>query len=208
MLIFSFNKCASVDDIDIHLCNVIDIIDNNNRDETYLDNFFIYFKILNHSINKGRYYEIIIEVFTSLFGTVTYTFCIYFYILIIRYLSPVHTIFYNLIYAFCVRIIYLLISATTNSNDNQASFNIGISISNGILDFFSGFGIFVYCEIIELNFCNFQYNLRKNIIKRGEDDFKINRTSEINSSLNDNDEDKDDESENNDSLSINYCELK
>lgn len=40
MLIFSFNKCASVDDIDIHLCNVVDIVDNNNREETYLDNFF------------------------------------------------------------------------------------------------------------------------------------------------------------------------
>ena len=208
MLIFSFNKCASVDDIDIHLCNVVDIVDNNNREETYLDNFFIYFKILNHSINIGRYHEIIIEVFTSLFGTLTYTFCIYFYILIIRYLGTVHTIFYNLTYAFSVRIIYLLISATTNSNDNQVSFNIGISIANGILDLISGFGIFVYCEIIELNFCNFQYNLRKIIIKRSENDFKINRTSKLNPSLNDEDEDKETETENNDSLSINYFELK
>ena len=208
ILIFSFNKCASVDNIDIHLCNVVDIVDNKTREEAYLDNFFIYFKILNHSINIGRYYDIIIEVFTSLFGTLAYTCSLYFYISIIRYLGTVYIIFYNLTYAFCVRIIYLLISATTNSNDNQASFNVGISIANGILDFFSGFGIFVYCEIIELNFCNFQYNLRKNIIKRGEDDFKINKTSEMNPILNDNDEDKDDESENNDSLSINYCELK
>ena len=207
ILIFSFNKCASVDDIDFHLCNVVDIVDNNNRDETYLEHFFIYFKILNNSINIGRYYEIIIEVFTSLFGTLTYTLCIYFYILIIRYLGPVHTIFHNLIYAFSVRIIYLLISGTTKSNDNKHHL-IWVYLMPMEFYFFSGFGIFVYCEIIELNFCNFQYNLRKNIIKRGEDDFKINRTFEMNSSLNDNDEDKDDESENNDSLSINYCELK
>ena len=206
MLIFSFNKCASVDDIDIHLCNVVDIVDNNSREESYLENFFIYFKILNHSINVGRNNDVIIEVFTSFFGTLTYTFYIYFYILIIRNLGTVHTLFYHLIYAFSVRIIYLLISAINNSNENKETFNIGVSIANGILDFFSGFGIFVYCEVIELNFCNFQYNLRRNIIKRSEDDFELNSSSERYSSIND--EDKDDENENNDSLSINYCEFQ
>ena len=132
-----------------------------------------------------------------------YTCFIYFYILIIRYLGTVHTIFYNLINAFCVRIIYLLISAINNSNENEESFNIGISIANGILDFFSGFGIFVYCEVIELNFCNFQYNLRRNIIERGEGEFKKNRNSDINYNINDEDVERDDESENNNSLSIN-----
>ncbi len=69
-----------------------------------------------------------------------------------------------------------------------------------------GFGIFVYCEVIELNFCNFQYNLRRNIIKRSEDDFELNSSSERYSSIND--EGKNDEIENNDSLSKNYYELQ
>jgi len=42
VLIFSFIKCSTVSDIDIHLCNVVDIVDNNYRDESYLENFFIF----------------------------------------------------------------------------------------------------------------------------------------------------------------------
>ena len=45
----------------------------------------------------------------------------------------------------------------------------------------------IYLEIIELNFCGFNKNLRKNIIKRGKIDFKQNRSSSINDSLNESD---------------------
>ena len=43
-----------------------------------------------------------------------------------------------------------------------------------LTDFFSDFvciiTFFIYSEIIELNFCNFNYNLKKNIILRGQND--------------------------------------
>ena len=65
MIISSFSKCGTVDNIDIHLCNVLE--DNsNNRDVTYLENILIYFETLIYSIDTGRYYEVIIEVFISL----------------------------------------------------------------------------------------------------------------------------------------------
>ena len=79
MLIFSYNKCGTIDDIDIHLCNIVE--DNSNINESYLENIFIYFKILNN----GEYYDIIIEVFTSIIGSLVYSFCVYFFILIIKY---------------------------------------------------------------------------------------------------------------------------
>ena len=148
VLIFSFNKCAMVNDIDIHLCNVVDIVDNNNnnnRDESYLDNFFIYFKILNNSIKIGRYYEVIIEVFNSFFGTLSYTFYIYFYFVMVKFLSPIHTIFCNCIITFSIRIISLLISLIIgdSSSDDQNSFNI-FFIFITICDFVYFFGICIY----------------------------------------------------------------
>ncbi len=52
----------------------------------------------------------------------------------------------------------------------------------------------VYCEIFELNFCNFNYNLRRNIIKRGEEDANNNRKTE--NFYNIIDDEKDNESKN------------
>ena len=188
MLIFSYNKCATIDDIDIHLCNIVE--DNSNRSESYLENIFIYFKILNN----GEYYDIIIEVFTSLIGSLVYSFYIYFYILILNYLSTVHMIFYSFIYSFCVQVIYTFISLITDIYPTKQKFNVIIFIFTIIADIFAGFGICVYCEIFELNFCNFNYNLRRNIIKRGEEDANNNRKTE--NVYNIIDDEKDNESEN------------
>jgi hypothetical protein len=151
-LIFTYNKCATVKDIDIHLCNIVE--DNSNRDEAYLENFFIYFKILNNS----EYYDIIIEVFTSLIGSFVYSFYIYFYILIIKYLSTVHLIIYSDVYAFCVHAINSLVSLINDAYPTNPKFNIIIFIFTIIVDIFSCFWMCVYCEMIELNFCNLNYN--------------------------------------------------
>ena len=195
MLIFSYNKCATIDDIDIHLCNIVE--DNSNRSESYLENIFIYFKILNN----GEYYDIIIEVFTSLIGSLVYSFYIYFYILILNYLSTVHMIFYSFIYSFCVQVIYTFISLITDIYPTKQKFNVIIFIFTIIADIFAGFGICVYCEIFELNFCNFNYNLRRNIIERGEEDINnIRRTEHFFNIINDG---KDDESEN-ENQQLNY----
>ena len=58
--------------------------------------------------------------------------------------------------------------------------------------------------MIELNFCNFNYNLRRNIIKRGEEDVHINKKSH--QLYNIIDDEEDDESENYNSKNIS-CEL-
>ena len=34
-------------------------------------------------------------------------------------------------------------------------------------------GFLIYLEMIELNFCGFNYNLKKNIINRGIDEYKL-----------------------------------
>ena len=163
LLIFTYNKCATIDNIDIHLCNVVN--NNSSRDEAYLDNFFIYFKNLGDS----QIYEIIIEVFSSFIGSITYFCYIYFYILIVKYLSCVHYIFYDFIYSFVVKIIFIFVSIITQSNfDNEKLFNNIIFITAAISNIISALCIWIYCEIIELNFCNLNFYLRSNIIFRSE----------------------------------------
>ena len=161
MLIFTFIKCGTINDIDIHLCNVDE---NNNRNESYIENFIIYFKTLNNA----KYYNSIIEFFTSLIGSLTYFCFIYFYILIIKYLSSVHTIIYALTNSFAIQIISMIIKFINNSYFSQTSFDTLIFIITTISDICSVVGILIYCEIIELNFCRYNYFLRRNIIKRGE----------------------------------------
>ena len=112
-------------------------------------------------------------------------------------------IFYSFIYAFCVQVIYNFIALITDIYPTKEKFNVIIFIYSIISDIFAGFGICVYCEIFELNFCNFNYNLRRNIIKRGEEDVNINRKTE--NVYNIIDGEKDDESENENENS--NCEL-
>ena len=61
------------------------------------------------------------------------------------------------------------------------------------LDFFSHIfgiiGILVYIEFIELNFCDFNYNLKKNIINRSLSDSSIELDIKVNLKENENDDD-------------------
>ena len=205
MLIFSFSKCATVDNIDIHLCNVVD---NNDRDEAYLENFLIYFRILHDSIDKGRYYEVIIEVFTSFFGLLSYMCFIYYYILLIKYLTPVHTIFYNIINSFCVLMLGFFFSLIIKSDNNQTPNNFILSILGLITLFFNTFAGCIYCEMIELHFCNLQHDLRRNIIKRSEDELKFNQNSKSINALLENEDDDDDSIRYSFNNNMNYIELK
>ena len=171
MIIFTFIKCGTINDIDIHLCPVDE---NNNRNETYLENFIIYFKALNNA----NYYDIIIELFTNLIGTLAHFCYIYFYILIIKYFSTMHIIIYFLLYSFCVHMTFIITSIINNSYFNK-DFNPWLSIFSLVSDICSGVGILIYCEIIELNFCNLNYFLRRNIIIRSEEELNKNNTDKL-----------------------------
>ena len=202
-IISTYNKCLTIGDIDIHLCK---INNNTNPNEKYLENFFIYFKILKDSINNDKTYEVIIEVLVSFFGALTYFCSIYFYILIIHYLTSVHVIFYSLIYAFSIRISNIICGYVFGIVESP--FKNKKMIFEYIIEFFlaffsditAGFGILIYLEVIELDFCNFSYNVRISIMKRSDDDSKRNNKFLKIYSLNN--EENDEESE-----SYNYFEL-
>ena len=186
MAISSYKNCGTIDNIDIHLCNVLE--DNsNNRDVTYLENVITYFNTLNYSIDIGRYYEVIIEVFISLIDSVSHYCYIYFYFLVIKHLSSSHTIFQSFAYSFAVRFLTIIISFISKTNFSKMELNTFTFIIATISDVCAAIAIFVYLELIELNFCDFNLNLRWKIIERSEEDtdLDLNRNTTIHSILDD-----------------------
>ena len=99
-----------------------------------------------------------------------------FYVLkIIETLTPLHKIFSYPIYYFMQKFIILLFKGHDIFKDGNDNIYMKYKL---IIDLFSDLmsiiGFLIYIEIIELNFCDFNYNLRKNIILRGDKDtFKI-----------------------------------
>jgi len=197
-VVSTYIKCKSVGDFDIHICNIY----NKNNNENYLDNYDIYLQILSDSTNK----EMIIEIITSLIAAITYLLYIYFYILIIKYLTPVHTLFAALVNGFFVKIIsiiHMLISNKNNSPSNEGNQNSILINFKNIFDFLSStfacVGLFVFLELIELRFCNLHFNLRANIMRRSLEEidyFKVEETDEERENVN-----------NNSFTSSNYTEL-
>ena len=97
---------------------------------------------------------------------------------IIEFLSPVHIIFATPIY-YLFNKTYLIIfnliltdnheairhDMVADEEDNRyVIFRITLDY---ISDFFSVLGFLVYLEIIELNFCGLDYNLKRKILDRG-----------------------------------------
>ena len=151
-LLLSYIKCNEL--FENSICEIFD-----NKDNYYIENIFIYFHNLSNS-NKGT---IIQEIIIMLFGMIFYVLYIYFEVLIIYYLTPVHYFFYDSAYEFLLNIaefIFRLIE-----KEDLAGIIIEI-----VGDIFALIGFFIYLEIIELNFCKLNYNIRKKIIERGIED--------------------------------------
>ena len=159
-LFTTFFKCGEIinmpnkNDINDYLCR---IKYENNK---YIDSYIAYFNSWGKEMTSDAKNEIIFLVFGGLFffGYKYFTF------LIVRDLSPLHKIFTYPIQYFIQKIIisYKLIGNIPRKFTHQ---QYGIDITSDIIAFF---GFLIYLEIIELNFCKLNYNLRKNIINRGE----------------------------------------
>ena len=147
----------------IHFCKV----SYTNSTSKYLDNFDVYYETISNLEN----YEIIIEICLILFGMICKFFALYYDILIIQYLTPIHTIFYGSIYYFIVKIFALFYNKIKtnhfyNGKQKNDEKRFYISLLELFGNFITIFGFLIYLEIIELGFCELNYNLKKNIEKR------------------------------------------
>ena len=164
-IIINFTKCSSY--LSDNLCKIFSDPDDFDSD-SYIDNFGIYFK----NFKKG----VISEIIIILLGIITFFLYYYFSLLVLKLLSPIHVIFFYAIYYFTKKII-LPISTLIQSNSFFTENPMEYIYPKYFLDFSQDIlcviGFLIYLEIIELNFCKYNYNLRKNIIRRSTIDSKM-----------------------------------
>ena len=132
--------------------------------KTYFDNFKAVSQTLRSKDNAW-----IIIILKTIFGIICFYFNKYFSMLIIKYFTPVHLIFSFPVYYFTQKIVLIintLIGEKTFFSANRINF-IEAKFSLDFLgDILSSVGFLVYLEIIELNFCELNYNLRRKISDR------------------------------------------
>ena len=147
-------------------------IANETKIERYIENFRIF--ILEFSILDLK--DRIIEIVIFIIGIIFYYCSLYFDMLIINYLTPMHFMFSSLIYIFLVELIELIRNnIKTEKFFNKDDLIYYYDFSAYICSFI---GFMIYLEIIELNFCNLNYNLRKYINKRSVEDIYEDNTDE------------------------------
>jgi len=154
-------------------CKITEYKNNNIESEyySYVENIVIFFDDFSRLPKK----EFIIEIFLFLFGIIFYYGSIYFEILVIKCLTPMHFMFSSLIYLLIMELIFLIqnIISGSGSGSYDVSYQNSISILNIIAYIISLIGFMIYLEIIELNFCKLNYNLRKYINARSLQDSEI-----------------------------------
>ena len=158
----TFVKCDLNGDEKDNIFYYICLVEDNNGDKLY-DSFKLYFKKFSGDLQS--LYEIIILIS----GIVTFFLSTYFAIQVIKYLTPVYLIFSNPIFFFIQKTIlavyneikYHTLFSDPDYGIKNAKFYLDLSG-----DTFSIIALLIYLEIVELNFNEYNYNLRKTIIKR------------------------------------------
>ena len=140
----------------------------------YFANFDHYFKTIKESK------EYIFEIISVIIGALSFFFYKLFSIKIIKYLSPFHFILsISLFYLFGKLIfpVYNKIFGECHcffkEEQKYKIFNTKY-IFDIIGDILSIISFLIYLEIIELNFCGFNYYLKRNIISRASYEHRIN----------------------------------
>ena len=165
---------------------------NGNKTENISNYHFDSYKIYYQKLLDGDNFYIFKNICLILSKTLVCFFVKLFSMLIIKYLNPAYFICSSSFYYFLLRLLRIIVSFIKKEDvENNEYLDFFIEI-------FSILGILVYTELIELNFCELDYNLKKNIIKRSmkegnnaeliscEDEIKsdINNDTIINSEAN------------------------
>ena len=160
------------------------------KDETkiYYDNMYLYYES-----SKNMLVRLIIIVL----GMVSFYFNKFFTTLIIKSYTPIHVIFSFPMQFFIEKTFLLIFTAIFFVKD---LFKTKEQLKKFLLDesgdIASILGFLIYLEIIELNFCNLNFNLKKNIAYRSELEYNISHEleeiKEIEEKNEDSSEDSDD----------------
>ena len=151
-LVTTFISCGKkndkIYDIYEYICNVVD--KNNDR---YIDNYRIYF--------TGSIWK---DILYTLIGGAGYNIYMLFVFQIVKHLNPIYKSFFAPV-TFLIQKLILMYQINSNEPIKFLNASFFIDLSSDITAII---GFLIYLEIIELNFCGFNKDLRKNIISRAE----------------------------------------
>ena len=151
-------KCHKIGSMDMNLCRIT----NDNKTTTYFESFEIYWEIQKSAK------DVFLEIFIFLLGILLNFLYVINFISTIKFLTPMHVIFSNLIYSFFLTSAGNIFIGGDEKNKKREI----ISYIELVFDVILLFGHLVFLEIIELNFWDFNYYLRENIIKRSFNEYK------------------------------------
>jgi len=170
ILIFSsFLKCwDGIDDI----CLVKDL---KNDTILYLDNAYIYFHNLG---NSG--YKMYIEIFLVIPFFLIINFLEFACeILVIYFFNPYFILLRDNIYYFGIRLVFIIF----NYKDYQKYISLTQFLILELSELLSIFAFGIYLEIIELRFCGLDRYLKRNSIKRSEEENNDNKDNKLITSM-------------------------
>ena len=180
-MISNFNKCEE-NEFTSYICLVLD----DESSSKYFDNFIIFFNII--WLKDRTPFANIIYIIIVLLKILLSTFHYYFSFLIIKILSPEFLVCSDSILYFIIKLICFIYYLSTNSLKNDFVFDL-------LSQFFSLLGTIIYLELIELNFCGLNHNLKKNIKFRANNE--ILEIYDIDSDAQSNEEPNPDDNNNN-----------
>ena len=130
----------------------------------YYDNFDSYYE-------SGK--NMLVRLIAIFLGIIAFFFEKYFSTLIIKLYSPIHFIFSFPVEYFVEKTFLLIFTAIFFRDDLFKEANqLQKFLMDESGDIFSIIGFLIYLEIIQMHFCNLDYNLTNNIIDRGNEEIK------------------------------------
>ena len=180
-----------------YICKAININGLNSSKE-YLTNYEYYFK--NWEIDDNWIYEL----FAIFSWQIAFFFYKYYSLKIIKKLSPAHFIFSVPIAFFFQKLINIFYAMNQfkffETKEPIQKKKFWLDIGGDIITII---GLLIYLEIIVLNFCGFDYNIKKNIIGRASLDVINNPDETIYTSINIESINENDENDNENNNEIN-----
>ena len=131
----------------------------------------LYYDEIHNYYESGK--NMLVRLIVIFFGMISFFFDKFYSVLIIKNYSPVHVIFSFPMQFFLEKTFLLIFTAIFFREDlfsddgDLPKFLLDISG-----DIFSIIGFLIYYEIIELHFCNLDFNLKENISKRSENEIE------------------------------------
>ena len=166
VIVFSTNKCS---DTIADFCYVEDL---ENEEKVYIDNAEIYFQNLKKSGNQ-MYIEIFLIIHLYIIINFLEFTC---ETLIIYYFNPNFILVRDNLYYGTIRLIFVL----ANKENFQSSISLTQFIILELSELLSIFAYGIYLEIIEIRFCGFDLNLKRNISERADTESSLRLMDTIN----------------------------